>query len=68
MVRQSGMAAQSTVDEGAQAVMNLVAGDNVRSGTFYDGLRPSRAHTQAYDETARARLRDLSLALTGLSR
>ena len=68
MVRQSGMRPMSTVDEGARAVMNLVAGDKVRSGEFYDGTRPARAHTQAYDEAVRAKLRHLSMTLAGLDR
>ena len=37
------------------------------SGLFFDGLRRARPNPQAYDEEARARLRDLSLKLTGLS-
>ena len=38
-----------------------------RSGQFYNGLRPSKANPQAYDETARERLRVLSVQLTGLA-
>ena len=38
-----------------------------RSGQFYNGLRPSKSNTQAYDGTARERLRVLSLQLTGLT-
>lgn len=68
MVRQSGMRPVSTVAEGAEAVMNLVNGDRVRSGQFYDGPRPARAHTQAYNPDVRAKLRDLSFSLTGLNR
>ena len=37
------------------------------SGQFYNGLRPARANPQAYDDTARERLRVLSLQLTGLA-
>jgi NAD(P)-dependent dehydrogenase (short-subunit alcohol dehydrogenase family) len=66
MVRESGMPAQSSVDEGAQAVMHLVAGSGVRHGEFYDGTRPTRAHRQAYDQAVRAQLRALSMELTGL--
>jgi NAD(P)-dependent dehydrogenase (short-subunit alcohol dehydrogenase family) len=68
MVRQSGMRAMSSVDEGANAVMNLLTAPDVRSGQYYNGLRAARAHSQAYDEDARAKLRDLSLSLTGLGR
>lgn len=64
MVRQSGMGPRSTVDEGATAVMNLITSPAVESGQFFNGLRPARAHAQAYDEDARAKLRELSFALT----
>jgi NAD(P)-dependent dehydrogenase (short-subunit alcohol dehydrogenase family) len=68
MVRQSGVRPISTVEEGAQAILNLAASEelNGRSGEFYNGLRPSTANPQAYDEGARERLRRLSLQLTGL--
>ena len=69
MVRQSGVTPISTVEEGAEAILNLAVADelNGRSGQFYNGLRPSKANPQAYDETARERLRVLSLQLTGLA-
>lgn len=68
MVRQSGVAPISTVDEGAQAILNLALSEELSgaSGQFYNGLRPSRANPQAYDESARERLRMLSLRLAGL--
>ena len=65
MVRQSGMGAMSTVDEGARAVMNLITGRDVQHGQYYSGTRPTRAHAQAYDDQVRARLRALSMELTG---
>ncbi len=37
------------------------------SGRYYDQLREARAHRQAYDPDARARLRTLSERLTGLA-
>jgi NAD(P)-dependent dehydrogenase (short-subunit alcohol dehydrogenase family) len=69
MVRQSGTKPTSTVDQGADAVMKLVASDEVEgeSGLFFDRLQESRANEQAYDADARKRLRELSLRLTGLS-
>lgn len=67
MVRESGLAVQSTVDEGARAVMNLIAGAGIESGQYFEGLKRARAHRQAYDATARERLRRLSAGLTGLS-
>jgi NAD(P)-dependent dehydrogenase (short-subunit alcohol dehydrogenase family) len=65
MVRQSGSRAMSSVDEGADAVMQQITGD-VQSGQFYNGLRPGRPHQQANDEAVRAKLRQLSMQLAGL--
>jgi NAD(P)-dependent dehydrogenase (short-subunit alcohol dehydrogenase family) len=68
MVRQSGVKPLSTVEEGAEAILNLAVSEelNGRSGEFFNGLLPSRANPQAYDESARERLRVLSLNMTGL--
>ena len=69
MVRQSGVTPISTVEEGAEAILNLAVADELdgRSGQLYNGLRPSKANPQAYDIMARERLRLLSLQLTGLT-
>jgi NAD(P)-dependent dehydrogenase (short-subunit alcohol dehydrogenase family) len=67
MVRESGLPAQSTIDEGARAVMNLIAGKGIESGQYFEGLKRARAHRQAYDAAARERLRRLSVELTGLT-
>jgi hypothetical protein len=69
MVRQSGVTPISTVEEGAEAILNLAVAEELdgRSGQFYNGLRPSKANPQAYDDTACERLRVLSLQLTGLA-
>jgi NAD(P)-dependent dehydrogenase (short-subunit alcohol dehydrogenase family) len=69
MVRQSGVTPISTVEEGAEAILNLAMADELggRSGQFYNGLRPSQPNPQAYDDAARERLRVLSLRLTGLA-
>lgn len=64
MVRQSGITPQSTVDEGADAVMHLITDDGLENGAYFSGLRPARAHAQAYDKAARERLWDLSKRLT----
>jgi NAD(P)-dependent dehydrogenase (short-subunit alcohol dehydrogenase family) len=66
MVRALGREPMSSVEEGTEAVMNLVTAPNPGNGQYYDGLRPTRAHAQAYDEAARERLRELSRVLTGL--
>ena len=68
MVRQSGVTPVSSVEEGAEAILNLAVSKELdgHSGKFYNGLRPSRASAQAYDVRARERLRALSISLTGL--
>jgi len=69
MVRQSGVTPVSSVEEGAEAILNLAVSRELdgHSGEFYNGLRPSRASAQAYDIRARERLRALSMGLTGLA-
>jgi hypothetical protein len=65
MVKAAGMQARATVGEGADAVMNQIVGVT-ESGQYYNGQKPARANAQAYDEQARAQLKQLSLKLTGL--
>lgn len=65
MVAEAGVAPRSTVDEGASAVMQLITGV-VENGSYYDGLQPARAHAQAYDDRARARLDEIAARLTGI--
>src|SRR5262249_1871319 len=67
MVRQSGVTPISSVEQGAEAILHLAQGKELdgHSGAFYNGLVPARAHAQAYDEAARARLGALSMELTG---
>ena len=69
MVRQSGVTPISTVEEGAEAILNLAVSEKLagHSGEFYNGLTPSRANAQGYDDNARERLRLLSIRLTGLA-
>jgi NAD(P)-dependent dehydrogenase (short-subunit alcohol dehydrogenase family) len=69
MVRHAGVASMSTVEEGADAILNLAvsAATAAETGVFYNGLHPARANAQAYDDKARAQLRRLSRSLTGLS-
>jgi NAD(P)-dependent dehydrogenase (short-subunit alcohol dehydrogenase family) len=69
MVRQSGVIPISSVEEGAEAILNLAVSKELdgHSGEFYNGLRRSRASAQAYDVRARERLRALSMRLTGLA-
>ena len=66
MVRRAGVEPRSTIDEGADAVMQLVDSDDYESGQYFSGLNPTRANDQAYDAEARDRLRRLSQELTGI--
>jgi NAD(P)-dependent dehydrogenase (short-subunit alcohol dehydrogenase family) len=70
MVRAGGITPMSTVEQGGAAILHLVFGDDVanKSGLFFNGMHEMKANAQAYDETARKRLRALSLELTGLSK
>jgi NAD(P)-dependent dehydrogenase (short-subunit alcohol dehydrogenase family) len=69
MVRQSGVTPVSSVEQGANAILNLAtsAGLAGRNGLFFNGQREARAEAQAYDSTARQRLKNLSLELAGLA-
>ncbi len=69
MVRQSGVAPMSSVEQGADAILNLAtsAAMDGRSGLFFNGQREAQADAQAYDAGARQRLKTLSLELSGLS-
>jgi NAD(P)-dependent dehydrogenase (short-subunit alcohol dehydrogenase family) len=58
-------AAISTIAEGVQATMHLIAGHDVGTGRFYDGLHVGRPDAQAADPEARRQLRALSERLTG---
>lgn len=68
MVERAGMPARSSVEEGKEAVMQLAVSPRLegRSGLYFDGLDEARAHAQAYDDAARARLWALSVELTGV--
>jgi NAD(P)-dependent dehydrogenase (short-subunit alcohol dehydrogenase family) len=68
MVRAGGITPISTVEQGGEAILHLVSGDDVagESGLFFNGMNEARANPQAYDASARKRLRALSLDLTGL--
>jgi NAD(P)-dependent dehydrogenase (short-subunit alcohol dehydrogenase family) len=68
MVRAGGITPISTVEQGGEAILHLVRGDDVadKSGLFFNGLQEARANPQAYDKEARQRLRRLSFELTGL--
>jgi hypothetical protein len=69
MVRRAGVTPLSTVEEGAQAILNLATSPAVegQTGLYFNGLREAKAQAQAYNPDARRRLQALSLELTDLS-
>lgn len=69
MVRQAGIKPWSSVEEGAEAILNLAISPALEesSGLYFDGQREARADDQAYDAKARQRLKAISLELTSLS-
>lgn len=69
MVRQFGTP-MSTVEEGADAIMQLaVSGDlEGKTGLYFNGQREAKADAQAYDAAARQKLKALSLELAGLKK
>jgi hypothetical protein len=68
MVKQSGTAPISSVETGADAILQLAVSPRLegKSGLYFNVMNESRASPQAYDAKARAQLRKLSLELTGL--
>jgi NAD(P)-dependent dehydrogenase (short-subunit alcohol dehydrogenase family) len=64
MVLSGGIEPRSSVEEGTDAVMNLIIAPDIGSGQYFNGKEPARANAQAYDAAARAKLRDLSKELT----
>ncbi len=66
MVAQMGARPRATIDEGARAVMQLIISTEIEGGQYFRGQQPARAHDQAYDLEARAKLKRLSEELTGV--
>lgn len=67
VVRDLGMAPQTTVEQGRDHVMSLITAPSLETGAFYVDGRPARASDpQPYDAVARQRLMALSAALTGV--
>lgn len=65
MVMSAGGTPRSTVEEGAAAVMHVIATD-APSGSYFVGQKVGTPHQQAADVDARRQLRELSRKLTGL--
>jgi NAD(P)-dependent dehydrogenase (short-subunit alcohol dehydrogenase family) len=68
MVLATGIEPVDSLETGIASTMRLVVAPELDgvSGRYYDRLRESRALAQAYDPTARERLRELSERLVGL--
>jgi NAD(P)-dependent dehydrogenase (short-subunit alcohol dehydrogenase family) len=68
MVRAGGITPMSTVEQGGDAILHLVNGDDVagKSGLFFSGMNEATAHPQAYDAAARRRMMTLSRELVDL--
>jgi len=68
-VVNGGFQPLSTVAEGAEATMQLAVSPALvgRSGLYFNGLNEAQANAQAYDTSARARLRTLSFELSGIA-
>ena len=64
MVLERSARVRSSVHDGAAAVMYLIDGDDLGSGGYFNQTNPTRANQQAYDESARERLRTLAQRLT----
>jgi NAD(P)-dependent dehydrogenase (short-subunit alcohol dehydrogenase family) len=56
--------AQTTVADGADAVMALITAPSLASGSYFFTTTPAQAHAQAYDPAAQQQLRSLSERLT----
>jgi NAD(P)-dependent dehydrogenase (short-subunit alcohol dehydrogenase family) len=67
MVLSRNAQPRSTIEAGAEAVLNLINSPEIQTGQYYNGLIVSRPSAAASDSTARARLRTLSYQLTGLT-
>jgi NAD(P)-dependent dehydrogenase (short-subunit alcohol dehydrogenase family) len=65
MVTDAGRQPMSSVEDGANAVMQLAVGGSVagRSGLYFNQMNEGRANQQAYDADSRKRLWDLSVKL-----
>ena len=68
MVKQSGTTPISSVETGADAILQLAVSPKLegKSGLYFNVMNETRADAQAYDAKARATLRTLSRELTGL--
>lgn len=66
MVTERGIDPFTTVEEGADAVMQLIGSPTGENGAFFNGPSRGNPNAQARDAAARARLREISEELTGV--
>ncbi len=68
MVLAGGIEPVSSPEQGTEATLRLIAGEQLEgvTGRYFNGLREAAPHPQAEDLEARARLRELSDGLCGL--
>ena len=67
MVLNRGGTPLTTIDDGADPVMQVIHSPFAGSGNYYRQATNARAADQAYDVGARRQLRELSMRLTGLN-
>ena len=65
MVLNRGGTPMTTIDEGADPVMQVIMSPMAGSGNYWRQASNARAQAQAYDMDARRQLRELSMRLTG---
>jgi NAD(P)-dependent dehydrogenase (short-subunit alcohol dehydrogenase family) len=65
LIATAGLTPRTSVDEGAAAVMHVIATD-APSGSYFMGQAVATPHAQASDADARRQLRDVSRRLTGV--
>jgi NAD(P)-dependent dehydrogenase (short-subunit alcohol dehydrogenase family) len=69
MVRESSVTPLGKADSGAEVEVYVATSPELeaRTGLYFDRKKETRAHEQAYDPEARARLRRIGEELTGIS-
>ena len=67
MVLNRGGTPFTTIDAGADPVMQVIMSPGAGSGNYYRQAESTKANDQAYDPDARHRLRELAMGLTGMN-
>jgi len=70
MVHDAGITPMGTAQSGADAEIYLATSNDLKSvtGKYFNVKKESKAHAQAYDAHAREKLREITLALTGINK